>query len=143
MATTYLGRLDETLPPVMFGQEGVTTCVWRMTLRELKVELGIQASGQLASGQVQALYHEEIVNMCMDQPAPQSIMNYTLTSSVPESSGMKLTFQEKAGDHPGASLSALLTSAGPGYQAALTFERTDLSDVYKWKVITTVVLAKQ
>jgi hypothetical protein len=141
MPTTYRGRVDETSPPVMFGQPP-TTCSWKMTLRDLEIDLGILPSGQVANGQVHALYHEELADLCSDPAAPPSIIDYTFTASVPASGGMTLTFQEEVGDSPGASLSALLTSAGSGYQMQLSFERTDLPARYKWMLVTSAVLSK-
>ena len=137
--TTYHGVVNETSPPVSFG--GPPYCSYTMTLRQLDIQLGIKPSGELVSGQVEALYHEQVV-VCADPPANEAIMHYTLTAAVPASGGMMLSFQEKAGDHPGATLSVVLTPAGPGYQAQFSFHRTDLAPPFDWRVVTAAVLGK-
>lgn len=61
--------------------------------------------------------------------------NYTFASATASGSGMALTFQEKPGDRPGASLVIALSLSGGTYQAQLTFRRTDLSGPLAWVVM--------
>jgi hypothetical protein len=64
-------------------------------------------------------------------------------SATASGSRMTLTFQEKAGDKPGASLVIGLTTAGASYQAQLTFHRTDQGGVLAWTVMIPATLTAQ
>jgi hypothetical protein len=138
--TTYRGAVSQTMPPVMFGGGPAPACTYTATLKQLDVQLGILPSGKVTSGQVQALYVEGVVTTCMYAPADPSIMNYTFASAAPSANGMTLSFQEKAGDHPGSSLAVALSSSGATYQAQLTFHRTDLGPPLTWTIVTTTTL---
>jgi hypothetical protein len=141
--TAYRGTVSQTSPPAMFGGGPPPACTYTATLKQLDMQLAILPSGKVMSGTLQDLYVEDVVTTCMYLPADPSIMNFTLASVTPGDTGMMLSFQEKAGDHPGSSLSAALSPSGAGYQAQLTFHRTDLGPPLDWIVTTTVTLIPQ
>lgn len=137
---SYHGTLAAT-SPVMFGGGPPPKCTYTATLKQLDVTLGILASGQVMTGQVQDLYVEGVVTQCEFTPADPSITNFTFRSATPGTGGMTLAFDEKAGDKPGAALVIALTTAGASYQAQMTFHRTDLGPPFDWIVNATVPLA--
>jgi hypothetical protein len=130
-------------PTVSFG--GAPECSYTVTLRQTDVQLAILPSGQVTSGQVQTLYDEQITGTCGHPPASPTISHYTFASAAATTTGgMALTFQEKTGDKPGASLVLGLSLSGGTYQAQLTFRRTDLGGVLAWTVMMpTTALAPQ
>jgi len=138
--TTYRGMVSQTTPAVNFGGGPPPACTYTATLKQLDIQLAILPSARVMSGQLQALYVEGVVMTCMYSPADPSIMNFTLASATPGASGMTLSFQEKAGDHPGSSLAVVLSPTGAGYQAQLTFHRTDLGPPLDWTIVTTAML---
>lgn len=140
VARTYHGMVPQTAP-VAFG--GAPECSYTVTLRQTDIQLGILPSGQATRGQVQTLYDEAITSTCGHPPASPTISNYTFASATPSGSGMTLTFQEKQGDKPGASLVIGLTAAGAAYQAQLTFHRTDQGGVLAWTVMMSATLTAQ
>jgi hypothetical protein len=141
VAKTYHAAVPASMT-VAFG--GAPECSYTVTLRQTDIQLGILPSGQVTRGQVQTLYDEAITSMgCGHPPATPTISNYTFASATASGSGMALTFQEKAGDKPGASLAIGLTAAGASYQAQLTFHRTDLSGVLAWTVMMPATLTLQ
>jgi hypothetical protein len=137
---SYHGTVPET-SPAMFGGGPPPACTYTMTLRQIDVQIGVLPTGQVVSGQVQDLNVEAIVGTCQFRAADPSITNYSLMSAVPSASGTTLTFQEKAGDKPGTSLVAELSAVGTGYQAQLTFHRTDLGPPLDWTVVVIVTLS--
>jgi hypothetical protein len=120
-------------PTVSFG--GAPECSYTVTLRQTDVQLAILPSGQVTSGQAQTLYDEQITGTCGHPPATPTISHYTFASATASGSSMVLTFQEKAGDKPGASLVIGLSLSGGSYQAQPTFHRTDLGGVLTWTVM--------
>jgi hypothetical protein len=132
-ARTYHAMVLES-PTVAFG--GAPECSYTVTLRETDVQIAILPSGQVTSGQVQTLYDEQITSTgCGHPPASPTTSHYTFASAAASGSGMMLTFQEKAGDKPGASLVIALSLSGGIYQAQPTFRRTDLGGVLAWTVM--------
>ena len=139
-ARIFHGMVPQT-SPVTFGND---PCIYTATLRQTDVQIGILPSGQVTGGQVQTLYQEAITSAnCPFTPADPTISNYTFASAAAGGSGMTLTFQEKPGDTPGATLVIGLSKVGATYQAQLTFHRTDLTDVLNWTVMMTATLAQQ
>src|SRR5215510_13302922 len=54
----YVGTMDE-VPPVTFG--GAPYCTYKITLKQLQIDIAILPSGQIASGHVQDLNVESVV----------------------------------------------------------------------------------
>jgi len=138
---TYRGMVTATDPPVMFG--GAPECTYTVTLRQIDVQLGILSSGEVTSGQLQVLYDEELVGTCGHPAAAPVISSFTFASAVASGTSKTLTFHEKPGDRPGASLVIVVTPSGAGYQAKLTFHRTDLGPPLDWMVTTTTSMVAQ
>lgn len=142
VARTYHAMVLSS-PTVSFG--GAPECSYTVTLRQTDVQLAILPSGQVTSGQAQTLYDEQITSTgCSHPPATPTVSHYAFASAAASGSGMTLTFQETAGDKPGASLVIALSLSGGNYQAQLTFHRTDLGGVLTWTVmIPATALAPQ
>jgi hypothetical protein len=140
VAQTYHGAVSASTP-VAFG--GAPECSYTVTLRQTDIQLGILPSGQVTRGQVQTLYDEAITSTCGHPPASPTISNYTFASATASGIGMTLTFPEKPGDKPGASLVIALSAPGATYQAQLTFHRTDQGGVLAWTVTMSATLAPQ
>jgi hypothetical protein len=139
--TMFHGAVAQTMPPVRFGSGApLPACTYTATLKQLDIQIGILPSGAVTSGQVQNLYVEGVVAACQSLPNDTTVMNYTLMSAMAGSTGTMLTFRERAGDKPGASLLVALSAAGTGYQAELTYHRTDLLPPFDWTVVTTATL---
>jgi hypothetical protein len=140
VALTYHATVPASMT-VPFG--GTPECSYTVTLRQTDVQLAILPSGKVTGGQVQTLYDEAITSTCGHPPANPTISNYTFATATTTASGMTLTFQEKPGDKPGASLTIGLTAAGANYQAQLTFHRTDLSGTLAWIVVISTTIIPQ
>jgi len=124
--------------------------MYRITLKQLDVQLAILPSGQVTSGRVQDLNFEEVIPsttpvVCTPTtppPIPANIAIYELATTAAGTGGLTLTFQGAAGNMPAATLVVDLTRVGSLYSARLTFQRNDGVDpVLAWKVTTTVPLA--
>jgi hypothetical protein len=131
---------------VMFGgPSGANNyCQYKITLKQLDVQLAIQPSGQVTSGHVQDLNFEEIVPPCSQGSIPANIAMYQLATAAPSAGGMTLTFQGGASNSPPATLVVDLTKINSLYSATLTFHRNDgLDPVLEWMVMATVPLSPQ
>ena len=122
---------------------GAPECSYTVTLRQTDIQLAVLSTGKVTGGQVQTLYDEVITSTCGHPPATPTISNYTFATATTTASGMTLTFREKPGDRPGASLTIGLTAAGANYQAQLTFLRTDLTGPLVWMVTIPALLLPQ
>jgi hypothetical protein len=143
---TFMGTMDE-VPPVTFG--GAPYCTYKITLKQLQVEIGILPSGQVATGHVQDLNVESVVpsttpNCPPDYGViPPNIASYTFQSASASASGMTLTFTGGASNMPPADLTIELSSVGAAYQARLGFHRSNTVAPLDWSVIATVSLSTQ
>jgi hypothetical protein len=126
---------------VAFG--GAPYCNYTITLKQLEVDLGILASGQVSTGRVQALNVEGTDANCPYMPIPPTIANYTLQSATPNGNATKLTFQGDPGNVPAASLVVNLSRSGSTYSAMLTFHRVDQPAPFDWTVNATVAVSPQ
>ena len=142
--TTYQGRLDHT-EPLPFGGQGF--CDYRMTLKQLEVDVAITASGQVRSAHVQDLNFEELITMpCGDPPASPIAPNtatYDLELATPSTTGIGLTFTAAKPNEPTVTLAANLTRTDAGYAAALVFHRVGQAPVLNWTIYVSVALAPQ
>lgn len=143
-ATTYKGHLEMT-PPVPFG--GIPFCDYTMTLKQLDVELTIEASGAVRSGRVQDLNVEAVVDTtppCPDGAIPPNIASYTFASAAPGTDGTMLTFVAASTNAPDVDLTATLSSAGAVKTVKLGFQRINVEDdILAWAIAATVTLTAQ
>jgi hypothetical protein len=139
---TYLGSLDHT-EPLAFGGQGF--CDYRMTLKQLEVQIAITASGQVPSAHVQDLNVEELITMpCGDPPAgtiPPNTATYDLELATPSTTGIGISFTAANTNEPHATLAANLTRTATGYTAALVFHRFGEATVLNWTIFVSVELA--
>ena len=140
VALTYHAIVPASMT-VSFG--GAPECSYTATLRQTDIQLAVLPTGKVTGGQVQTLYDEQITSTCGHPPATPSISNYTFATATTTASGMTLTFREKPGDKPGASLTIGLSAAGANYLAQLTFLRTDLTGPLVWMVTIPATLLPQ
>jgi hypothetical protein len=140
----FQGTMDE-VTPVTFG--GLPYCTYKITLKQLQIQIGILPSGQIATGHVQDLNVESIIpSTTPNCPAdyeviPPNIATYTLLSATPAGSTTTLTFTGGASNMPPADLTIELSSVGSAYQAKLGFHRTNVEPPLDWSVIATVSLS--
>jgi hypothetical protein len=142
-AVMWTGQLAMS-PTTMFG--GTPFCTYKITLKQIDVQIGILPSGLVTSGQVQDLNMEEIVpsttpacSATSPGTIPPNIATYQLATATAGADGMTLTFQGPSTNQPPASLVVDLTKANTLYSAAMTFQRNDgLQAIFEWKVTTTV-----
>jgi hypothetical protein len=141
-ATTYHGVLDHT-EPLAFGGQGF--CDYRMTLKDLVVDVAITASGRVPSAHVQDLNFEELITMPCGEPPASPIgpntATYDLELATPSTTGIGLTFTAATTNHPPATLAANLTRSATGYTAALVFHRFGEATVLNWTIYVSVELA--
>lgn len=150
--TTFRGTTD--IQPVTFGGKAAvgtaTYCMYKITLKQLVVELAILPSGGVSDGRVQDLNFEEVIPsttpvVCDSTTGtiPPNIATYTLASAAPAASGVSLTFQGGATNRPNATLAGTVLPAGDGYLVTLKFHRTDaIDEVLNWTVAASVPLAR-
>jgi hypothetical protein len=151
--TTFRGMTDTQ--PVTFGGKAAvgtaTYCMYKITLKQLAVELAILPSGAVASGRVQDLNVEEVIPsttpvVCDSTTGtiPPNIATYTLASTTPAAGGgVSLTFRGGATNQPNATLTGTVLPAGDGYLVTLSVHRTDASDaVLNWTVASMLPLAR-
>ena len=142
----FRGTTDE-LDAVTFG--GSPYCTYHITLKQLQVDIGIAASGQVASGHVQALNVESVVPSTVPNCPPDyeviapNIAMYTLQSANTAGGTVTLSFQGATANNPPADLTIELTSVGSAYQAKLGFHRTNVDPPLDWSVIAIVSLSAQ
>jgi hypothetical protein len=141
MALAYKGAMAES-PVAAYGGPPSTFCNYTMTLRQLEIELGILATGQVISGRFQDLAIEGKDAACTLGVIPPKIASYTLQSAVPSGAITKLTFLGAATNEPRTSLVGNLTRSGAGYSAALTVQRTDQIPVLTWTINVTLSLSQ-
>ena len=141
-----MGTMDE-VPAVTFG--GAPYCTYKITLKQLQVEIGILPSGQIATGHVQDLNVESVVPstnpVCPPdyEVIPPNIASYTFQSASSTGSAMTLTFTGGPSNMPPADLTVELSSVGSAYQAKLGFHRSNTAPPLDWSVIATVSLSTQ
>lgn len=149
---TFRG-MTETQPVTFGGKAAVGTaiyCMYKITLKQLDVELAILPSGEVSDGRVQDLNVEEIIPsttpvVCDANTGtiPPNIATYTLASATPAATGLTLAFHAAATNHPAATLAGTLLPAGDGYLVTLSFHRTDAADaVLNWTVAASLPLAR-
>ena len=142
--TTYKGRIEMT-PPVPFG--GLPFCDYTMTLKQLDVELTLEASGAVRSGKVQDLNFETVLDStppCPEGAIAPNIASYTFASASPGTDGMMLTFLAGPTNEPDVDLTGTLTSAGAVKTAKLGFQRINVEDdVLAWTIVATATLTAQ
>jgi hypothetical protein len=140
-ATTYHGVLDHT-EPLAFGGQGF--CDYRMTLKDLVVDLAITASGRVPSAHVQDENVEELAMPCGDAGTiPPNTATYDLELATPSTTGIGLSFTAAPANQPHATLAANLTRTAAGYTAALVFHRFGEATVLNWTIYVSVELAPQ
>ena len=141
VALAYKGMMTEA-PVARYGGPPSVFCNYTMTLKQLEIELGILATGQVISGRFQDLSIEGGDANCPGF-IPPKIASYTLQSAVQSGATTRLTFLGAASNEPRTSLVGNLTQSGAGYSAALTVQRTDQVPALTWTVNVTLALSRQ
>jgi hypothetical protein len=137
----YRGTLDQTAAVTFGGPTGtINYCHYTITLKDLVVQIGLLPNGQVRTGQVQDTNVEATVQPCSLMPIPPGAAFYDFLSPG-TAINMPLTFIGAAANVPAVSLTVELSPTDPGYQARLTFHRTDQSAPFDWTVVTTVALS--
>jgi hypothetical protein len=137
-ARHFAGTLAAT-PPSDFG--GSPYCKYKMTLKQIEIDVTIDGAGDPANASVTDLAVEETVPPCTFAPTPASIQKFTLASSSKlPAGGLHL---ELSGDPGNKTATALLLEgdfAGDTVQATLEWHRTDQPAPLDWRVTTTIPL---
>lgn len=142
-AHRYRGTLDATTP-VQFGGGPKGFCTYSITLKQLAVELTVQASGEVTAGAVSDLNVEAIVGTCSAGVIPPKIARYTLDSAKAAPGGTLLTFQADPANEPNVALTGVVGFGGTQARATLNFKRggDTVDPVLDWQVVAPVDIAE-
>ncbi len=138
-AKTYAGSLAAS-ESVAFGGGGY--CNYKMTLKDISVEMVVLDTGDVADAVVRDLAVEEAVS-CPYAPMEPSIQDFALKSSTTTTSGVRVELNGAKSNRPETSLVVDLLAQGSGYQATMTWKRTDQGPPLSWTVTAKIPLARK
>jgi hypothetical protein len=141
-ARRWTGTLGTTLP-VTFG--GAPYCSFRITLKNVQVEMIAAASGVITAASATALAVEEVLSSpCGNPPIPPHTQHFSLTSAAVRPSGVThLVLAPAATNQPLASLviEGDLRTFNP--ELTLTWHRTDYGPPLDWTVSVRLTVMSQ
>lgn len=138
-AKTYAGSLAAS-EAAAFGGGGY--CNYKMTLKDITVEMVILDTGDVGNAVVRDLAVEEAVS-CPYPPMDPSIQDFALKGSTTTTSGVRVEFTGAKSNQPETSLVVDLVAQGAGYDATMTWKRTDQGPPLSWTVTAKVPLARK
>lgn len=127
--TRVRGSMDTTAT-APFGGGG--TCNYTITLKQVELELGLTASGDIITGSSQALAIEAALPPCPYPPLGANLHRFTMTAVTGTGDGRQLTFVGNPSNMPNTSLIVDLRRAANTYLAVATWRRTDLGPPLDW-----------
>lgn len=136
---TWRGTLATTAT-TDFG--GDPYCAYRVTLRQLAVELSAMPNGKIVSASVTAEAVEEAVPPCPYAPTPANDHGWELASWTVLASGVtRVTLAPLAKNRPAASLVLEIDLEAAAPEASLEWHRTDVSPPLDWRAAAAVPLS--
>lgn len=138
-AKSYAAKLAAS-ETVSFGGGGY--CNYKMTLKDIAIEVVILETGDVSSAAVRDLAFEEAVS-CPYPPMDPSIQDFEIRSSTTTTSGVRVEFAGAKSNRPDTSLVVDLAAQGAGYEATMTWTRVDQGPPLSWTVTAKVPLARQ
>jgi hypothetical protein len=114
-----------------FGGSG--TCKYEITLKDIAIELDVLPSGDISTGSVTDTAVERVVECTLKAMGPQK-QSFELTKKNQRSDGWQLIFTGAASNQPKTALAVELVKKQGGYDATMTWTRTDLSGPLAWTV---------
>lgn len=130
----FIGTLDAT-PATQFGG-GTNHCTYDVTLKNVSIEVDMNANGQVIGGTVSDLMVETLVGTCPYAPQANSQQSFSFSTA----NGTTLSWVGGADNHPATDLKITPTKTGSSYAAAATWTRTDETDDLQWVVKTQITL---
>jgi hypothetical protein len=121
-----------------FGGSGF--CKYQMTLKDVLVDVRVLPTGEVSAATVKDLAVEKAID-CPHAPMPESKQSFTLKSSTIVPSGVRVELNGASTNRPKTALVVDLTAKAGGYEAALTWHRTDQAPPLDWTVTATIQLA--
>jgi hypothetical protein len=140
-ARRWTGSLAATTP-LQFG--GGQACVYRITLKDVKVEISAAGNGDILTAGVTATAFEETLSANCNTPIPINAHTYVLTgASVLPNGTVHISLAASAPNNPHASLviEGDLRTAYP--ELSLAWHRSDQGPPLDWRVSTKVTVALQ
>jgi hypothetical protein len=136
-STTYAGMLD-AIPAVPFG--GPPYCEYTITLEEVGLEVEVSPSGQVIGAEAGNLSTEGTLPPCTDV-IPPTVVSYNLATATRTDAGARLMMRGAPGNVPLTTLTIELARAGDGFEAELTWKRTDQPPPLDWVVTAAMTLS--
>jgi|GEM_PF-5583584 len=136
----WTGTLAQTAP-ADFG--GSPYCKYRMTLKQIAVDVTMKANGEVAAATVTNATFEETVPPCPNPPMKPTTQEFTFASATKlAGGGVHVNFAGVAANEPETSLvlEGPLDGKGPSAVVALEWHRTDFGAPLDWRVTTKVTL---
>lgn len=126
------------------GFGGSPYCKYTITLKQIAVDVVLNAAGDVASASVTDLAVEADVQPCPNPPQDPAIHKYSLASSLRlPAGGLHLELAPDPANHPTASLVLEGDFSGDHVSASLEWHRTDQDPPLDWRVTTTVPLDRR
>jgi hypothetical protein len=123
------------------GFGGSPYCKYTITLKQIDVDVTVNAAGGLAGASVTDLAVEANVQPCPNAPADPTVQKYTLASSLKlPTGGLHLELAPDPANHPSASLVLEGDFGGDHVMASLEWHRTDQQPPLDWRVTAGVPL---
>jgi hypothetical protein len=120
----------ETTATAPFGGGGV--CNYTITLKQVELELGLTAAGDIITGSSQALALEAALPPCPYPPLGANIHRFTMTAVTGAGDSRQLTFVGNPANMPNTSLNVDLRRAANTYLAIATWRRIDQVPPLDW-----------
>jgi hypothetical protein len=136
----FTGSLAATAPSD-FG--GSPYCKYRITLKQIDVDIAFDGAGEVIGGSVSNLAVEESVPPCPNGAVPPNIHKYTAASAgkLP-SGGVHIVLGPDPENQPKASLVLDGDFRGGTAQASLEWHRTDQNAPLDWRVTAKIPLVR-
>lgn len=138
--TIYRGVLDE-MAPVTFG--GGQFCRYSIALREIEIQVTVQASGLVIGAEARNVNVEMVVPPCPFAPQAPSIATYAFASASAASGEVVVALSPASTNTPVGTLRLHLVRTGDAYLARFEYHRTDQVPPLDWSVAGSLALAPQ
>lgn len=136
-ARRWHGTLDTAAPVTFGGTAGY--CSYRITMKNLVVDLASDDSGHIVLGSVSADAVEETLSPNCNEPTPKNTHRYALVTAT----GSHLELTGAASNRPEASLTIDANFDSPSPLLSLHFHRTDQGPPLDWQISVQVPATTQ
>lgn len=132
-------------PAASFGGIAEYTCTYTMTLRQISLQLQLDAGGKVVGGTLQNMTDEEVTNpgICSNPPHADTLQKFTFKSATPVGASSMVVMEGDKANSPQASLALTVTPTGSSYIAAGRWTRTDQVPALTWSVTANLNLAEK